>query len=121
MANRTRKAFFFYFDRFKVRNSSLWKRDRENEPLPPGLHYSIDFTTGERKAKLLDPEDALPNPDAERTSVVVMPEDEAFEKEEKPELTEAQKASIKKINDYLDEQELVISLDSWYYQLNFEA
>ena len=50
----------------------------------------------------------MPNPDAERTSVVVMPEDEPFEKEEKPELTEAQKASIKKINDYLDEQELVI-------------
>lgn len=41
-------------------------------------------------------------------------------KEEKPELTEAQKLSIKKINDYLNEQELVrlvfIACEKYLYE-----
>ena len=85
----------------------VYKTDKEDEPLPHGLHYSIDFSTGERKAKLLEPEE--PNPDTE-SSLVLMPEkleQAEIVQEEKPELTEAQKLSIKKINDYLNEQELV--------------
>ena len=83
------------------------KHEKDNEPLPPGLHYSIDFSTGERKAKLLEPEE--PNADTE-SSLVLIPEEAGHaenKKEDKPELTEAQKQSIKKINDYLNEQELV--------------
>jgi len=83
-----------------------WQIVPDDEPLPPGLHYSIDFSTGERKAKLLEPEE--PNPDTE-SSLVLMPEkleQAEIVQEEKPELTEAQKLSIKKINDYLNEQEL---------------
>ena len=49
----------------------VYKTDKDDEPLPPGLHYSIDFSTGERKAKLLEPEE--PNPDTE-SSLVLMPE-----------------------------------------------
>ena len=57
----------------------------------------------------MEPEE--PNADTESSLVLMSEEPKEVEnpyiKEEKPELTEAQKLSIKKINDYLNEQELV--------------
>lgn len=49
-----------------------WQVIRPGQVVPEGLHYQMDFETGIRKAKLLDPEDADNSNDAGHHEVAVM-------------------------------------------------
>ena len=70
-----------------------WQRVPEDVPLPQGLHYRINLETGVKEAKLLR-EDS--------DSAAVVPTGEVQDLTQKrPELNDAQKKSLEKINDYL--------------------
>ena len=73
----------------------------EMGPLPEGLHYRINIQTGLKEAKLID------KLNKENKELQQIPESETGN-EKKPEvakieLNEKQKASMKKINDYLNQ------------------
>ena len=76
-----------------------WQKVPKNEPLPSGLHYRINLETGVKEAKILEQE----------KSSEIVPVGEP--KEETPtgmKLTDKQKKSLEKINDYLKSVEVNI-------------
>jgi len=70
-----------------------WQRVPENVPLPQGLHYRINLETGVKEAKLLR--------DHSDSAAIVPTGDVQDLTPKRPELNEAQKKSLEKINDYL--------------------
>jgi len=91
----------------KFTPTSEWQVWGEDEPLPEGLHYRINLETGLKEAKLLENENAKTGGSAVQVAPDNPETPDANEGEElvnakRLKLTDEQKASMKKINDYLD-------------------